>query len=74
MSSEPVTVDLRAISSSDLARELARRSLHPAARRVLKPCRYCGLPFGVRDMRNHLYECVQNPRKRRVRKGTTANG
>jgi len=57
-------IDLSRVPSSELAREMSRRSLPGlAARRVLKPCQFCKLPFGVRDMRKHLHVCTFNPNR-----------
>jgi hypothetical protein len=77
MATQPfeVIIDLSNVPSSELAREMARRSRPShAARRVLKPCRFCTLPFGVRDMRDHLHVCILNPRRRRQRKGDVIHG
>jgi len=47
---------------------MSRRSLPSiAARRILKKCQFCTLPFGVRDMKKHLHECTFNPTRRSSR-------
>jgi len=71
------SVDLSGIPSSALASELSRRAWRQGrpARRVFKPCKFCTLPFGTRDMRRHLQICIQNPRRSSLRKGSEqANG
>jgi hypothetical protein len=68
-------IDLRTVPSSDLAREMARRSAPAvAAQRILRPCLWCGLPFGARDLRNHLPECIHNPKRRAARKAKNIHG
>jgi hypothetical protein len=69
-----IGIDLTKISSSDLAREMARRARPAqAARRILKPCKFCQLPFAVREMRAHLHLCTMKTDLRR-RKGSVTNG
>jgi hypothetical protein len=63
------SIDLSTVPSSDLAREMSRRSrLGNAARRVLRPCKFCTLPFGARDMQAHLHVCTMKTRRPRKRK------
>jgi hypothetical protein len=68
-------IDLSTVPSSELAREMSRRAiLGHAARRVLRPCKFCKLPFGARDMQAHLPVCTMKTRRPRTRKGSENNG
>jgi hypothetical protein len=65
------------VPSSELAREMSRRAiLGRAARRILRPCKFCTLPFGARDMQAHLPVCTKRIRKPYTRKpkGDETNG
>lgn len=69
---DPNAVDLSAFTPSEVAAELSKRAAQGrAARRVLKRCKDCGLPFGSRDMRRHRQVCIRNPRRK---KETQSNG
>ncbi|HKD62356.1 MAG TPA: hypothetical protein VKB47_17970 [Terracidiphilus sp.] len=56
-------IDLSKISDADLAREWTRRlnlkrdPKNAGRKKTIKPCPYCGEPFGARDLRLHVPHC-----------------
>jgi hypothetical protein len=67
-------VDLSTVSTSALASELGRRSWQErASRQIFSPCKFCGLPYGVRAMKTHIPTCTRNPTRRSLRRKLVDN-
>ena len=53
------------ISPTQIAAHIASLGAgNPNFKRVLSACRYCGEPFGAREMRLHIPKCAKNPNRR----------
>ena len=58
-------IDLTAVPDEDLTREYMRRHNakhggHGRRPKELRPCKFCGLEFGGRDLRRHIPQCKRD--------------